>query len=73
MDGVLVAYHNTARLFGFQYIPLEEMEACLFGDKGRGDKTFQKCVCLLEEVVEEIIRVFPEKVSRILYVIFLVS
>jgi len=22
MDGIFVAYHNTARLFGFQYLPL---------------------------------------------------
>jgi hypothetical protein len=22
MDGIFVAYHNTARVFGFQYLPL---------------------------------------------------
>jgi hypothetical protein len=65
MDGVLVAYHNTARLFGFQYIPLDEMEACLFGSKGRGDRVFQKCVGLMEEVADEIIRIFPEQVRNV--------
>ncbi len=22
MDGIFVAYHNTARIYGFQYLPL---------------------------------------------------
>ncbi|KIM89261.1 hypothetical protein PILCRDRAFT_218764 [Piloderma croceum F 1598] len=61
MDGVIVAYHNTARLFGFQYIPLDEMDTCLFGSKSRGDRVFQKCVGLLEQVADEIIGVFPEQ------------
>ena len=32
MDGVIVAYHNTAEIFGFQYIPLEDMERCIYGE-----------------------------------------
>ena len=31
MDGVIVAYHNTVEIFGFQYIPLEDMERCIYG------------------------------------------
>ena len=31
MDGVIVAYHNTAEIFGFQYIPLADMERCIYG------------------------------------------
>lgn len=62
MDGVMVAYHNTARLFGFQYVSLEEMDICLFGAKNRGDRVFEKCVGLLEEVADEIVRTFPEQV-----------
>ena len=31
MDGIFLAYHNTARLFGFQYVPLEEMDRRVFG------------------------------------------
>jgi hypothetical protein len=65
MDGVIVAYHNTARLFGFQYISLDEMDTCLFGGKDRGDRVFKKCVGLLELVADEIIGVFPEQVRRI--------
>jgi hypothetical protein len=64
MDGVLVAYHNTSRIFGFQYIPLAEMDARLFGDASRGERVFNKCVSLLEEVLVEAIACFPDQVSR---------
>ncbi|SCU88912.1 LADA_0E12728g1_1 [Lachancea dasiensis] len=29
MDGIFVAYHNISKMFGFQYIPLEEMDHIL--------------------------------------------
>ena len=64
MDGVFVAYHNTARMFGFQYIPLEEMDTRLFGPgRGIGDKVFERCVCLLEIICQEIVQCFPGEVS----------
>lgn len=31
MEGAFVAYHNTQRIFGFEYITLEEMEQRVFG------------------------------------------
>ncbi|KAI5117916.1 hypothetical protein M0805_001996 [Coniferiporia weirii] len=61
MDGVFVAYHNTARVFGFQYISLEEMDECLFGAKDRGWRVFDKCVSLLETLAGEITSCFPGK------------
>ncbi|KAF7291574.1 hypothetical protein HMN09_01248500 [Mycena chlorophos] len=62
MDGVIVAYHNTARTFGFQYIPLEEMDRCLFGtEPTAGERIFQKCVALLEVISTEIVKCFPEQ------------
>jgi len=79
MDGVFVAYHNTARVFGFQYISLEEMDARLFGPDlktagapnggsapTRGARIFEKCVKLLERVTDEIVGVFGERVSPFL-------
>lgn len=63
MDGVIVAYHNTARMFGFQYVPLEEMDERLFGPgQGVGSKVFDKCLTTLECVADEIIRCFPDQV-----------
>ena len=63
MDGVMVAYHNTARVFGFQYIPLEEMEARLYGASERGERIFQRCIQVLELLLETATGAFPGKVG----------
>ncbi|KAH9936356.1 mitochondrial protein Pet127-domain-containing protein [Fomitopsis serialis] len=60
MDGVFVAYHNIREIFGFQYIPLEEMDMRLFGHT-HGDRVFSKCVGLLEILFTEIVTHFPNK------------
>ncbi|KAK0201642.1 mitochondrial protein Pet127-domain-containing protein [Desarmillaria ectypa] len=60
MDGVFVAYHNTERMFGFQYVSLAEMDGCLYGQtEGVGDRVFDKCVSLLEAISEEVVNCFP--------------
>jgi len=62
MDGVIVAYHNTAKMFGFQYISLDEMDQRLYGSEpGAGDRVFEKCVTLLECLVPEIVDCFPNQ------------
>lgn len=63
MDGILVAHHNAARIFGFRYIPLSEMDECLFGGQDRGEAVFEKCVGLLEVILEEVIRTIPGQVG----------
>lgn len=66
MDGVIVAYHNTARMFGFQYISLQEMDEALFGPApGTGDRVFQKCINVLERVAAEITSCFPNQVCKV--------
>ena len=63
MDGVFVAYHNTSELFGFQYIPLEEMETQLYSaNPGAGNIVFTKCVQIMEAVSEEVVACFPNEV-----------
>ena len=62
MDGVLVAYHNTARIFGFQYVSLEEMEEKLYGS-GNGTRVFNKCVSLLERVLSDVVSIYGERVG----------
>jgi hypothetical protein len=62
MDGVLVAYHNTARIFGFQYVSLEEMEERLYGS-GSGARVFNKCVSLLERVLGDVVSIYGERVG----------
>ncbi|EIW81437.1 Pet127-domain-containing protein [Coniophora puteana RWD-64-598 SS2] len=65
MDGVLVAYHNTSRIFGFQYVPLEEMEERLYGGPGRGDLVFSRTVRLVEQVLAEVTQVYPGESVRL--------
>ncbi|PCH40072.1 Pet127-domain-containing protein [Wolfiporia cocos MD-104 SS10] len=60
MDGIFVAYHNTERLFGFQYIPLEEMDQRLYGHTA-GMRVFNRCISLLEVIFNEIVLYFPKQ------------
>ena len=62
MDGIFAAYHNTARLFGFQYIPLKEMDERLYGNREAGPYVFDKCVNMLEIITKQIVKEFPEQV-----------
>lgn len=60
MDGIFVAYHNTALLFGFQYISRDEMDSRLFGGPLEGARVFDRCVKCLEEIILEVISCYPE-------------
>jgi hypothetical protein len=55
MDGIFVAFHNTARVFGFQYISLEEMDSSLFGSSTMGDQSFALSVQLLDKVLNQVV------------------
>jgi hypothetical protein len=65
MDGIFVAFHNTARIFGFQYIPLEDMDLAIHGqsDLALGDQEFKASLKLLNVVLDEATQKFPEQVS----------
>ena len=65
MDGIFVAYHNTERIFGFQYISLNEMDLALHGQSGLqlGDQEFKLSLDLLNKVLDKATKKFPEQVS----------
>lgn len=67
MDGIFVAYHNTERIFGFQYIPLEEMDYTIHGttDRQLGDAEFKLSVTLLNKVLDKATARFPGKSLRL--------
>lgn len=67
MDGIFVAYHNTQRIFGFQYIPLEEMDLSLHGttDLTTGNREFMASLQLWEEMLKKATERFPGKSLRI--------
>jgi len=59
----MVTYHNSERIFGFQYIPLSEMDDRLFGNTpGIGEAVFDKAVGMLEAVLEQAAACFPKQV-----------
>lgn len=59
MDGIFVAYHNTAKMFGFEYFSREFMDERLFGGSVQGDRVFDRCVKCMEDVASEIAMCFP--------------
>ncbi|RSL44033.1 hypothetical protein CEP53_011417 [Fusarium sp. AF-6] len=67
MDGIFVAFHNTQRIFGFQYISLEEMDRALHGtsDRSLGDQEFRASLKLLNEVLDRASKRFPKRSLRL--------
>ncbi|KAI3131369.1 hypothetical protein CBS147325_9070 [Penicillium roqueforti] len=66
MDGIFVAYHNIERIFGFQYIPLDEMDQALHGTPNTclGDKEFELSLGLWEKILDKATKKFPKKSLR---------
>ncbi|RVX69426.1 hypothetical protein B0A52_06489 [Exophiala mesophila] len=66
MDGIFVAYHNIQRLFGFQYIPLPELDLALHGqtDGSLGDREFVLSFKLLERIMDEATDKYPKQSIR---------
>jgi hypothetical protein len=67
MDGIFLAYHNVQRMFGFQYMPIAELDRAIHGqiDRCLGDQEFNLSIDLLNKVLEEATARFPEKSLRL--------
>ncbi|KAK0735592.1 mitochondrial protein Pet127-domain-containing protein, partial [Apiosordaria backusii] len=67
MDGIFVAFHNTERIFGFQYIPLQEMDVSLHGaqDTSIGDNEFKLSIHLLNQVLNKVTEKYPGQTLRL--------
>ncbi|KAG0945816.1 hypothetical protein G6F57_002929 [Rhizopus arrhizus] len=65
MDGVLVAYHNTKKIFGFQYISRKEMDKRLFGSSRIGDLVFHRSLAMLEALLDKATEKYPEQTLRL--------
>ncbi|KAJ1020099.1 hypothetical protein NDA16_004379 [Ustilago loliicola] len=65
MDGIFVAYHTTSTIFGFQYIPVEEMNERLFGSQEMADQAFRLSLGMMESVLDAATSMFPEKTLKI--------
>ncbi|KAK3351342.1 mitochondrial protein Pet127-domain-containing protein [Neurospora tetraspora] len=67
MDGIFVAFHNTQRIFGFQYIPLTDMDYSLHGtrDTNLGNKEFKLSLHLLNKILNRATAKWPEQSLRL--------
>ncbi|KAK1835959.1 mitochondrial protein Pet127-domain-containing protein, partial [Podospora conica] len=67
MDGIFVAYHNTERIFGFQYIPLTEMDLALHGTDNTvlGNREYKASIHMLNEILDKAIERYPKQTLRI--------
>ncbi|KAL8791480.1 MAG: hypothetical protein Q9213_000097 [Squamulea squamosa] len=67
MDGIFVAFHNTDRIFGFQYISLSEMDSTLHGqwDTCLGDQEFKLSIALLNDILNRATKKYPETSLRL--------
>jgi hypothetical protein len=67
MDGIFLAYHNVQRMFGFQYMPIAELDRAIHGqiDRCLGDQEFKFSIDLLNKVLDEATARFPEKSLRL--------
>ncbi|KAI9746604.1 MAG: hypothetical protein M1818_000317 [Claussenomyces sp. TS43310] len=63
MDGIFVAFHNTERIFGFQYISLNEMDLALHGteDTTIGDSEFKLSLELLNRILDRATAKYPRQ------------
>jgi hypothetical protein len=67
MDGIFVAFHNTQRIFGFQYVSINEMDFALHGTKDTttGDTEFKLSLELLNRCLDRAVEKFPNTSIRL--------
>lgn len=51
----MIAYHNTQKIFGFEYVPLQDMERRVFGCSEFSDVVFKNGLNILEKVFDFIL------------------
>ncbi|GMK59665.1 hypothetical protein CspeluHIS016_0802710 [Cutaneotrichosporon spelunceum] len=67
MDGIFIAYHNTARCFGFEYMPRAELDTRLFGGPDIGDQVFQLCIGFFERIMDLATEMFHDQALSVMW------
>lgn len=65
MNGVFVAYHNTAEIFGFEYLSIEEMNRSLFGSCELGNAMYEYSFSILQKIVGTLTERFAGETIRV--------
>lgn len=55
MSGAVIAYHNTQKIFGFEYITLKDMEKRVFGCPEFSDIVFKNSLTMVERIFDYVI------------------
>jgi len=55
MQGAMIAYHNTQKIFGFEYITLKDMEKRVFGCSEFSDIVFKNSLALVEKILDFVV------------------
>ena len=63
MDGIFVTYHNTANIFGFQYLNVSDMDKYISGSTRLSHEAFLVMVKLLDYICQRITERFSGKGS----------
>jgi len=66
MAGILVTYHNTSEIMGFQYITLSAMEQQVFGTSAFAEVSFKVITTLMNKLLDFITSKFPNETLRLL-------
>lgn len=66
MAGVFVAYHNTAEMFGFEFLSAKEMEFAVFQSRTLADLTFDVSCKILTEICDHVTTRFPAESLRLM-------
>ena len=66
MDGIFLAYHNIARIFGFQYLSLADLDKVLHGqtDTILGDAELSSSLRIMSELFDRATALYPDEVGR---------
>uniref|UniRef100_A0A7S0ZFZ6 Uncharacterized protein n=1 Tax=Timspurckia oligopyrenoides TaxID=708627 RepID=A0A7S0ZFZ6_9RHOD len=61
MNGAFVAFHNTDEIFGFEYVPIEEIDTYVFGGEYWGSIAFDRAVQLYNIFMNHAMSLFPNR------------
>jgi hypothetical protein len=60
MHGAFVTYHNTAEIFGFQYLALSTIDKMIFGSPAMAETHFSNSATILSTILDNVLRNYPK-------------
>lgn len=69
MDGAFISYHNTRKVFGVEYVTIQDIERRIFGNKNFSDIIFKASLKMLQETLDYLLKDFKDE-NKLLIGIF---